>query len=141
MCHQIFFAKQCNYTLASTKGWKTNRQPIMMKFSNQCIPTWKTSKKGKEQLEHNIAHPNIVFYVVISACMFGLLFFCFKIFCTSTHSHKPLIQNERVDQQAKIYGTNRNKSRQFGYRNGDPNECFKCNTCSGGAHQTYANTS
>ena len=41
--------------------------------------------------EANIAHPNIIFYVVISAFVLGLLFFLFNIFCTSSHSRKPLI--------------------------------------------------
>ena len=35
-------------------------------------------KKGEEQLKDNIAHPNIILYVVISACVLGLLFFMLK---------------------------------------------------------------
>ena len=58
-------------------------------------------KKGEEELEENIAHPNILLYVIISACVLGLLFFIFKIFCTSTHSRKPLFPSYRMREWTK----------------------------------------
>ena len=53
-------------------------------------------KTAGGQIEENIAHPNLIFYLVMSACALALLFFCFKIFCTSTHSRKPLFPSYRM---------------------------------------------
>ena len=74
---------------------------------------WTNERKRKHIIEHAnitvpeeyreqyitllvIAHPNILLYVIISACVLGLLFFIFKIFCTSTHSRKPLFPSYRM---------------------------------------------
>ena len=53
-------------------------------------------KTAGEQIEENIAHPNLIFILVMSACGLALLFFCCKIFCTSTHSRKPLFPSYRM---------------------------------------------
>ena len=53
-------------------------------------------KNGGTQYEENIAHPNVLLYCIITACVIGFLFFVFKIFCTSTHSRKPLFPSYRM---------------------------------------------
>ena len=37
-----------------------------------------------------------VFFIVMTLCVLGLVFFIFKIFCTSTHSRKPLFPSYRL---------------------------------------------
>ena len=60
-------------------------------------------KNAGTQYEKKIVHPNILLYCIIRACVIGLLFFVFKIFCTSTHSRKLLFPSCRMREW-----TNRN---------------------------------
>ena len=56
----------------------------------------KDIKNAEVKYEENTAHPNTILYVIIAVCVAGLLFFVFKLFCTSSHSRKPLFPSYRM---------------------------------------------
>ena len=73
-----------------------SRNFARIKFSNLWTHIWMTSKMREHNMKKKIVHPNILLYCIITACVIGLLFFVFKIFCTLTHSRKSLFPSCRM---------------------------------------------
>ena len=73
-----------------------NLRQSSIKHTNETVDYYLKELSDISNKSDEVTSNNTIFIIVMTLCVIGLLFFVFKIFCTSTHSKKPLFPSYRL---------------------------------------------